>query len=64
MTPTHTYLVVWSGGYEPAQYKACQTDVEAHALADQWADDMEPTDGIDVIRIDLATGDVDVLWQY
>ncbi len=54
-----TFLVSWSGGYEPVQYAMRSTAPEAWAQATDWKSDAKETDDIDVFRIDLATNTIE-----
>ena len=56
-----TFLVAWSGGYEPPAYKVAKTDVEAWRIAESWRSQINHVDGeyIDILRIDTNLGEVE-----
>lgn len=52
MSTTHTtFLVAFTGGYEPPSYQAFTDEDEAWGKAEEWASDMAEGDTIDVLKI-------------
>lgn len=50
------YIVVWSGGYEPAQYKAFTSMNDAWETVLKWYEHLEEgVDTIDLLKLDSET---------
>lgn len=55
------FLAVWNGGYEPPEYVLCNDRAAAFAQANSWeAEGLQEGDRIDILRINTATGDLQV----
>lgn len=59
MTLDYIYVIAWSGGYEAPSYKVANSLPAALKTADKWAEDMEESDYIDVLRITPDTLKID-----
>lgn len=61
MAPSTIFLVVWSGGYECPMYVMANDRAAAFEQASAWiAEGMVHGDTVDVLRINTATGDIQV----
>jgi hypothetical protein len=48
------FLVVWSGGYEAPSYVLKDSELEAWGQAEEWTQDMQDGDTVDVLRVDTV----------
>lgn len=57
-SPADTFLVSWTGGYEPSQLSVHPTEAEAWERRDEWSTEMKPEDTIEVFGIDLGSNTI------
>lgn len=47
------FIVAWTGGYEAPSYEAKSNEADAWNLANEYVEDLEDGDTLDVLRVNL-----------